>query len=140
MGQRRVHGDSLVYCSWLCLMEQLTMAKNCTLNILQKFVEEVEKMEKCVLVPNRLQDIGPRNQKLEISPQEDVIDVQGLHNLYLVLKNIKSELTTGHGLELGQDLNPIKLHLQEINTLLINMSKMAKAVSDEYKKEYDLVF
>jgi len=113
---------------------------NCTLNILQKFVEEVDKMEQCVLVPNRLHDIGPRGQMLEISPQENVHDVQGLHDLYLVLKNIKSELTTGHGLELGKDLNPIKQHLQEINMLLLNMSKMAKAVSDEYKKEYDLVF
>jgi len=116
------------------------MAKNCTLTILQKFVEEVEKMERCVLVPNRLQDIVPRNQELKISPQEDVHDVQGLHDLYLVLKNIKSELTTGYSLELGKDLNPIKKHIQEINKLLLNMSNLAKTVSEEYKKEYDLVF
>ncbi|KXJ25829.1 uncharacterized protein LOC110243439 [Exaiptasia diaphana] len=116
------------------------MAKNCTINILNKFVEEVEEMEKCVLVPNRLQDIGPRNQVLKLSQKEDVEDVQGLHDLFLVLKNIKSELTTGHGLELGKDLNPIKTHLQEINKLLLNMSELAKTVRNEYKKEYDLVF
>merc|ERR1712212_878463 len=113
------------------------MSKNCTIEILNKFVEEVEKMEKCVLVPNRLQDIVPRDQKLKLS--QDVQEIEGLHDLYLVLKNIKSELTTGYGLELGKDLNPIKKHLQEINTLLLDMSKLAKAVRDEYKREYDLI-
>lgn len=49
-------------------------------------------------------------------------------------------LLTGHGLELGKDLNPIKTHLEDINRLLLNMSKLAKTVSDEYKKEYDLIF
>lgn len=52
-------------------------------------------MEKCVLVPNRLQDIGPRDQVLKLSHEEDLEDVKGLHDLFLVLKNIKSELTTG---------------------------------------------
>jgi hypothetical protein len=52
-------------------------------------------MEKCVLVPNRLQDIGPREQKVRISNQDDVEEIEGLHTLFLVLKNIKSELTTG---------------------------------------------
>ncbi|KAK3744889.1 hypothetical protein QZH41_013758 [Actinostola sp. cb2023] len=97
-------------------------------------------MERCVLVPSRLQDIGPPNKTVELSHRDDVQDVEGLHDLFLVLKNIKSELTTGHGLELGKDLNPIKKHLQEINTLLLNMSKLAKNVSTEYKKEYNLVF
>ncbi|XP_031556536.1 uncharacterized protein LOC116293269 [Actinia tenebrosa] len=116
------------------------MAKNCTIQILNKFLEEVDKMEKCVLVPNRLQDIGPREQKVQISNQENVEEIEGLHTLFLVLKNIRSELTTGHGLELDQDLNPIRKHLQDFNKTLLNMTDLAKTVSDKYKKEYDLVF
>lgn len=52
-------------------------------------------MEQCVLVPNRLHDIGPRDKNIKLSQKDDVQDVEGLHDLYLVLKNVKSELTTG---------------------------------------------
>ncbi|KAK3744877.1 hypothetical protein QZH41_013760 [Actinostola sp. cb2023] len=96
-------------------------------------------MEKRVLVPNRLQHIGRRNKTVELSHQDDVQDVEGLHDFFHKFKNIKSQLTTGHRLELGKDFNPNKKHRQEINKLLLLVSELAKDVSTEFK-DYNLIF
>ncbi|XP_048580252.1 mid1-interacting protein 1-like [Nematostella vectensis] len=115
------------------------MADQCTINVLKKFLAEVDKMERVVLMPNRLQDLEPEKTSRKDANNNQAL-ADGLYRHFLILKNVKSELTTGHGLELGDDLNPIKDELNSFHKALNDMSALAGEITEQYKSKYELTF